>query len=80
MDAANPTPSTPNDRTVPANTSPRKPRPPLHPGTFTISQRKLVFRDSATPPELPGLELPVPAHPSPTAAADAALAALGADT
>jgi hypothetical protein len=80
MDASNSTPVTPNAKTVPANTLHHKQRPPLQPGTYTLSQRKLVFIDPAAQPDLPGLELPVPAYPSPTAAADAALDALGSIT
>ena len=75
-------PATPNAPTVPANLFPHKQRPPLQSGVFMLSHRKLVFADPATHPELPGLEPPAAMlpDPSPTAAADAALTALGAAT
>jgi hypothetical protein len=80
--ATSPASATTNAPTVPRNLSPRKQRPPLQPGTFMLSYRKLVFVDPAEEPELPGLELPaaVSPDPSPTASADAALAALGTAT
>lgn len=80
--ATTPPATTPNAPTVPINLYPHKQHPPLQPGVFMLSHRKLVFADPATHPELPGLELPaaVLGDPSPNAAADAALAALGAAT
>lgn len=78
------TPPTPNDKTIPSNSIPHKQRPPVHPGTFALSQRKLVFLDPASEPDLSDLELPLLAFshtPSePAADSDRALAALATAT
>ncbi len=73
-------PTTPHAPTVPVNLAPPKQQRPLQPGEFTLTQRKLVFADANALPALPVLELPAPADPSPAAAADEALSALGAAT
>jgi hypothetical protein len=78
-------PTTPHAPTIPANLAPKKQQRPLQPGEVTLTHRKLVFADAdALPalelPTLPPLELSAPADPSPAAAADDALAALGTAT
>jgi hypothetical protein len=73
-------PTTPHAPTVPVNLAPHKQQRPLPPGGFTLTQRKLFFADADGLSALPALELPAPADPSPAAAADEALTALGAAT
>lgn len=74
------TPTTPHAPTVPVNLAPQKQQRSLQSGVFTLTHRKLVFADADALPVLPPIELPAPADPSPAAAADEALAALGTAT